>query len=60
MSTLGSGREYEASGAPGSSAPVGDADRKLEAEAGSSTQTRSQAQAPNDGPSNSGEHRAIP
>ena len=57
MSTLTSGREGEASGATGSNAPVGGADRELEVQAGSST--RSQAQASNDGRSKSGERHST-
>lgn len=63
MNTLTSGRECESSGAPGSSAPVSDADRdpdsKLGAQAGSGSSIRSQSQGPNDGRSNSGEHSTI-
>ncbi len=55
MSTLKSGHDGEASGATGSNALVGGADR--EAQAGSST--RPQVQAQKDGPSNSGEHSTI-
>ncbi len=55
MSTLTSGGEGEASGTTGSNPLVEEADR--EAQAGSST--RSQAQAPKDGPSNSGEYGTV-
>ncbi len=56
MSTFTSGGEGEPSGATGSNALVVEADR--EAQAGSST--RSQAQAPKHGLSNSGEYGIIP
>jgi hypothetical protein len=55
MSTITYGREGEFSGVTGSNVLVEEVNR--EAQAGSSTQ--SQAQPPNDGPSNSGEHIAI-
>jgi hypothetical protein len=55
MSTLTSDLEGESLGVTGGNVLVEEADR--EAQAGSST--RSQAQAPKDSPSNSGEHSTI-